>query len=262
MMAIGAMTMGSIRGLAFSDHMTTGITLAKERIEQIEHADYATVTSFRRLKQMIEEAGAQLALAGLGPDEANFLTKGGVIDSASPAVMVFDDWDQALEWHENRLLDSQPLVLSRDPCDPPGWPAWLVEALPAAEAQRRLQGYLTTFHLAAGEVLVRQGDPSDCLYILYSGRASIYLQQAGTRMRIKTYLAGTVIGEIGLYLGEPRTATVVVDNEISGGKLDQQSFRRMWENDPDIARSFDRAVVVLLSRRLSETNRLLTSVMR
>ena len=81
-------------------------------------------------------------------------------------------------------------------------------------------------------------------------------------MRIKTYLAGTVIGEIGLYLGEPRTATVVVDNAISGGKLDQQSFRRMWENDPDIARAFDCAVVVLLSRRLSETNRLLTSVMR
>jgi len=33
-----AMTVGSIRGLAYSDHMTTGITLAKERIEQIEHA--------------------------------------------------------------------------------------------------------------------------------------------------------------------------------------------------------------------------------
>ena len=44
-LGMGAMTMGSIRGLAFSDHMTTGITLAKERIEQIEHADYATVIS-------------------------------------------------------------------------------------------------------------------------------------------------------------------------------------------------------------------------
>jgi prepilin-type N-terminal cleavage/methylation domain-containing protein len=42
-LGIGAMTMGSIRGLAFSDHLTTGITLAKERIEQIEHADYDTV---------------------------------------------------------------------------------------------------------------------------------------------------------------------------------------------------------------------------
>ena len=31
----------------------------------VEGLDYATVTSFRRLKQMIEEAGAQLALAGL-----------------------------------------------------------------------------------------------------------------------------------------------------------------------------------------------------
>jgi Tfp pilus assembly protein PilV len=42
-LGLGAMTVGSMRGLAFSDHMTTGITLAKERIERIEHANYDTV---------------------------------------------------------------------------------------------------------------------------------------------------------------------------------------------------------------------------
>lgn len=233
---------------------------------RVEGLDYATVTSFRRLKQMIEEAGAQLALAGLGPSEVSFLTKGGVIDPGSDpgsaTVKVFDDWDEALEWHENRLLDSRQLPAAPGPCDPQGWPGWLLEALPTAEAQGRLQGYLTTFRLAAGETLVRQNEPSDCLYILYSGRASIYLQEAGVRVRVKTYLAGTVIGEIGLYLSEPRTATVVVDNEISGARLDQEAFQRMWDNDPDIARAFDRAILILLGRRLAETNRLLTSVMR
>jgi Tfp pilus assembly protein PilV len=44
-LGMSAMTVGSIRGLAFSDHLTTGITLAKERIEQIEHADYAAVVN-------------------------------------------------------------------------------------------------------------------------------------------------------------------------------------------------------------------------
>lgn len=229
---------------------------------RVEGLDYATVTSFRRLKQMIEEAGAQLALAGLGPGEVGFLTKGGVIDSGSATVKVFDDWDEALEWHENRLLDSRPIPAPAGPCDPQGWPGWLIEALPTAEAQGRLQGYLTTFRLAAGEALVRQNEPSDCLYILYSGRASIYLQEAGVRVRVKTYLAGTVIGEIGLYLSEPRTATVVVDNEISGARLDQEAFQRMWDKDPDIARAFDRAILILIGRRLAETNRLLTSVMR
>lgn len=42
-LGIGAMTFGSIHGLVFSDHMTTGITLAKERMEQIGHADYTAV---------------------------------------------------------------------------------------------------------------------------------------------------------------------------------------------------------------------------
>ena len=42
-LGIGAMTFGSIHRLVFSDHMTTGITLAKERIKQIRHADYTAV---------------------------------------------------------------------------------------------------------------------------------------------------------------------------------------------------------------------------
>ena len=227
----------------------------------VEGLDYATVISFRRLTQMMEEAGAELALAGLRAGDRQYLSRGGVVDAASPAVKVFDDWDQALEWYENRLLDvaSASAECSSGPHE---WPAWLVDALPDADAQRRFRSYLTTFCLAAGQELVRQDEPSDCLYILYSGRASIYLQPAGVRMRIRTYLAGTVIGEIGLYLGEARTATVIVDNDISGARLDQDSFRRMWEKDPDIAHAFDRAILVLLSRRLSETNRLLTSVMR
>ena len=44
-LGMSSMTMGSIRGLAFSDNLTRATTLAKQRIEHIEHADYATVIS-------------------------------------------------------------------------------------------------------------------------------------------------------------------------------------------------------------------------
>ena len=42
-LGMSAMTVTSTRGLAFSDHLTTGVTLAKTRIEELEHADYAAV---------------------------------------------------------------------------------------------------------------------------------------------------------------------------------------------------------------------------
>ena len=225
----------------------------------VEGLDYATVISFRRLAQMIEEQGAELILAGLGEADRQYLTRGGVIAADAASAKVFGDWDQALEWYEDRLLYG---TLAAAPPGREEWPAWLLEALPGADAQERFRTYLTTVQLAAGQELVRQDEPSDCLYILYSGRASIYLQQGGVRMRVKTYLAGTVIGEIGFYLREPRTATVVVDNDMTGGKLDQEAFRRMWETDPDLARALDRAILELLGRRLLETNRLLISVMR
>jgi SulP family sulfate permease len=244
-----------------ADHSLPSLEALILDFRLVEGLDHATVTSFRRLAQMMEEAGAELIFAGLGAGDRQYLTRGGVIGTGARAIKVFDDWDQALEWYEDRLLHG---ALPAE-CVPPGaedWPAWLLDALPGADARERFRTYLTTVRLAAGQELVRQDEQSDCLYILYSGRASIYIQQGGVRMRVKTYLAGTVIGEIGFYLGEPRTATVVVDNDITGGNLDRHAFRRMWENDPDIAHALDRAILVLLSRRLSETNRLLTSVMR
>lgn len=42
-LAAGAMAFRSVHGLSFSNHMTTGITLAKERMEQIGRADYDAV---------------------------------------------------------------------------------------------------------------------------------------------------------------------------------------------------------------------------
>jgi hypothetical protein len=42
-LGMSAMTVTSTRGLAFRDHLAAGVTLAKTRIEELEHVDYATV---------------------------------------------------------------------------------------------------------------------------------------------------------------------------------------------------------------------------
>ena len=45
MLGLSAMTIATIKGLVFSDNQTIATTLARDRLEQIKHAGYATATA-------------------------------------------------------------------------------------------------------------------------------------------------------------------------------------------------------------------------
>ena len=66
--------------------------------------------------------------------------------------------------------------------------------------------------MEAEEVLTEQGDKSLELFLLDDTSASAYVKdELGNRLRVRRTNAGTIYGEIGFYLGIPRTATVVAD---------------------------------------------------
>ena len=81
-------------------------------------------------------------------------------------------------------------------------------------------------------------------------------------MRVATFLPGAVVGEIGLYAGTPRTATVVADVESVVRKVTRDSLERLSEADPALARDFHAMVAGLLARRLTRTTALLREVNR
>jgi len=57
-----------------------------------------------------------------------------------------------------------------------------------------------------GEMILREGDPSDGWYILHSGRVGVYKRDFTVAVISKP---GTVIGELGFLLKIPRTATLI-----------------------------------------------------
>ena len=73
-----------------------------------------------------------------------------------------------------------------------------LEAL-AAESDRRV--------LRRGEVLVREGDPSDRFFIVLSGRFTVHKED--TMVSVAEIGQGELVGEIGFFAGLPRTATVL-----------------------------------------------------
>ncbi|HZG65427.1 MAG TPA: cyclic nucleotide-binding and patatin-like phospholipase domain-containing protein [Herpetosiphonaceae bacterium] len=99
-------------------------------------------------------------------------------------------------------------------------------------------------HLASGETLFRQDDPSDSLYIVVNGRLRVILEQPdGTRRTLNEISRGEVVGEVGLLIGEPRTATVQAVRDTDVVRLEQASFDHLLERYPQAAMQIARQVV-------------------
>lgn len=81
-------------------------------------------------------------------------------------------------------------------------------ALPPS-ALRRLAERLREVSLAAGEMLLREGEPGDACYLLRAGRLEVTASgEAGADRRLTTLYPGSLVGEAALLTGAPRNATV------------------------------------------------------
>ncbi len=214
--------------------------------------DSSAVFSFVRMRQMAEGAGFWLVCTGLGPLMLVRMRRTGVVEASGGAVRVFRDLDHGIEWVEDSLLRSRPLPAPQS--------ASLREALgrifgPQADLDR-LSKYLQREELPRGAVLMHQGDPSDDICFIESGRVTVKLAlDSGKTIRLRTMQAGTVVGEIGYYLGQPRTASVVAAEPTIVHRLGGQALDEMTREDAATAAAFHRYMAALLAERLTEANR-------
>ena len=99
--------------------------------------------------------------------------------------------------------------------------------------------------LSRGEVLIQQGEPSDTLYFVLSGRFGVYLTDV--EEPIAQIGQGQPIGEIGFFAGLVRTATVKAMRDSRVLVITRAHYRAL--GDP--ADGIQNAVIVALARRLS-----------
>ena len=83
----------------------------------------------------------------------------------------------------------------------------------------------------SGAVIMRRGEPGDCMYFLVEGEVEIQLQSG------PLYLgAGQFFGELALLTGEPRNATVVATQAATLLALDIVDFHELLGRQPELAR--------------------------
>ncbi len=89
--------------------------------------------------------------------------------------------------------------------------------------KQRLAAAMEVQQLAPGELLIREGDPADALWVLASGSLSVD-SSSGPTGGIPDVVAPDVVGEIGVLTDIPRTATVVAATPSTVWRLSADEF--------------------------------------
>jgi NTE family protein len=101
-------------------------------------------------------------------------------------------------------------------------------------------------NLKRGQELVREGDESDAIFVVLFGRFSVCVRSRSEP--VAEISAGELIGEIGFFSGQSRTATVVAARDSAVARLDRAAFDDVVAANPKIYQ----AILNSLAGRLSE----------
>ena len=225
---------------------------------RVSGLDSSAVFSLSKVHHLARKLGFTLVLTQVKPEIARQLELGGLRPSDFPSLRFLPDLDHALEWCENLMLkdeaggeEQRPIHLAHQ----------LKELWPPGIDAAGLMDYLERQEARTGEYLIRQSESSECLYFIESGLVTVRLELDDARfVRLRTMGAGTIVGEVGLFLGGLRTASVVAEQPCVVYRLTLDGLERMRRQDPTLALAFHRYVVCLLAERLTNTGGLVRSL--
>lgn len=216
---------------------------------RVQGFDVSAAFNLDRLAQLAARCGVALGLCHLAPGALARLERMGLAHGCA----VFPTLDDALARFEDEALAAAETASRADEASL----AELFERFSGAQGA----GVAQRVHVPAGGVVIAQGAPSDSLVLLEAGRLCARVAGAdGVSLRVATFLPGALAGEIGVYAGVPRSATVAAEVDSVVLTVSREALDRVADADPRAAAEFHRLVAALLARRLARTTALLRAV--
>jgi small-conductance mechanosensitive channel/CRP-like cAMP-binding protein len=110
----------------------------------------------------------------------------------------------------------------------------LFQALDAARIHRLARGMKMVI-FGPDEIILRQGDPGDSLYVIRVGTVAVRTGAGETVRSVRTMAAGQFFGEMSLMTGAPRSATVVAASDVECYVVDKESLQAILQETPELA---------------------------
>jgi SulP family sulfate permease len=224
---------------------------------RVFNLDSSAVSSFVRMRQLADLYDIYLVLTQVSPVIRRQMVQGGFV--GDQRVQFFPSLDYGMEWCENTLLmkneaSTEFIATSIQ--------AQLRRTFPNPERVETLFKYLERVEAEADVTLMRRGDPSDAMYFVETGRLNIQLVTPDNEViRLRSIRSGTVIGEMGMYLHQTRTADVITLQKSVLYRLSTEALKRMELEDPQAAAALHEWVVRMLAERLADNNRAIEALL-
>jgi SulP family sulfate permease len=233
---------------------------------RVSGLDSSAEICFVKMMQLGRSRGVKLVFTRITAELQRQLERAVFTKEHSSVFHIFPDQDHGIEWCENAILKTENL-LSEEEKRPLF--TYLEKCFPKGVEPAQIMTYLEKREVEEGYYLMRQGEASDGLYFIESGQLIAEIStggepsgrdvspdsDAGKTIRLRAMRPGTVVGEVSLYLGIPRTASVVTSKPSRLYFLSSDALRRMEVSEPELASAFHQFIARLLAERLSDNSR-------
>ena len=168
--------------------------------------------------------------------------------------LAFDDNDRAMEWCENRLLrkslPSHPSGRRFKCAEYQLCNNFTADELKVFTSILRRQSY------RKGETIISLGTEAREIFLLAKGDVSVFIPQGrGTRLRLATFSAGMIFGEMAVVDLAPRSANIVADTLVECDVLSLEDLEALGNRNPALKIKLLKNLNLILCNRLRKANR-------
>jgi SulP family sulfate permease len=250
----GVLFFGSAEML--SDHVerapvaTRTIVLDMRRVTEIDATGARVLADIHAI---LTRKNRRLALTlAKNSETAARLSEAGIVEAIG-ADCIFEEIDRAIEWAEDDAIRVNSQVNEGDEVALEH--VELLATLTSSEIES-IKDYTRRKTFERGKIIFSEGDAGRELFIVTKGHASAYLNQPdGRDIRLATFAPGTLFGELAILDAGPRSASVVVDDDLTCYVLGEKEFAALTKNAPVVAIKLLVGLGRELSGRLRRANR-------
>lgn len=221
----------------------------------VSQLDTSAIITFSKLAQLSDREGFHIVISGAHDSWLKQLVKHGFFTFGDQEWerIYKEQLDTAVDWCERRILAD----LNINAGDHKLTLEEVLGSITYEESDvKLLSDFFVIENRKAGEYLFNEGDKGESLYFVGSGTVVVVLKVPHQKERIlRKHKSGAILGEMVIYTGDNRTASVRIEDDAQLFRLDKEKLEEMSGKFPASTAALHTYIVRVLAERLGRANR-------
>ncbi|MFN3330770.1 MAG: cyclic nucleotide-binding domain-containing protein, partial [Pyrinomonadaceae bacterium] len=112
----------------------------------------------------------------------------------------------------------------------------------SADEIKKLAGNCEFRVYSPNEPITVEGQKGDSMFVIYQGKARVQVMDNHIPKTLAILGEGDFFGEMGLFTGEPRTATVIAEDETKILRIRKSAVKPLLDDNPDLVQAFSKII--------------------